>query len=139
MPRCSTAITSHNRHNLSPTRQRGRASWRVGQCLIAWGWALAGASGSVSLRGEIDRPVQAAREAAVHEQNLPGYERGRFGREEDGGADHVLRLADAAERAVRKVPRLHGRLRPELARQVGEDEAGRDGVDADAARAPLEG
>ena len=92
-----------------------------------------------SLLPVLDRPRQPAGEPAVDVENLPRHERRRRRRQEDRGADHVLRFAEAFQRAVRLVPRLHVRFRPQLLRQVGADEAGGDGVHADAARAPFQG
>src|ERR1700722_18931963 len=56
---------------------------------------------------EIDGPNEPRGEAAVHEQRLPRHPRGRFGRQEESGADHVFGLAEPFERRVGLAPFLH--------------------------------
>src|SRR5262245_36841074 len=75
--------------------------------------------------------------AAVHDEHLPGHERGLVGRQVECHVADLVGLADAGHRLFGFESGAVAFVLPEVLAEIGLDQAGGDGVHADAVRSKL--
>ena len=78
-----------------------------------------------------------ARNPPSTDEQLPGHEAGRVGGEIDGGADELFEPAEPFHRRANE-ELLPARPFEERRVEIGLEHAGRDGVDREAVRRPLD-